>query len=98
MQISNWIVGVVGALQFQILADRIRTEYDVPVIFEPTSFMTARWLEGNPIDIKDFVDKNRANAAQDHDENWVLLARNDWHLNKTAEDFPKVKFIKTKQN
>ena len=95
---ADWIVGVVGALQFQILADRIRTEYDVPVIFEPTSFMTARWLEGSPADIKDFVDKNRANAAQDHDENWVLLARNDWHLNKTAEDFPKIKFIKTKQN
>ena len=95
---ADWIVGVVGALQFQILADRIRTEYDVPVIFEQTSFMTARWLEGNPVDIKDFVDKNRANAAQDHDDNWVLLARNDWHLNKTTEDFPKVKFIKTKQN
>ncbi|MBE6449725.1 MAG: peptide chain release factor 3 [Alphaproteobacteria bacterium] len=95
---ADWIVGVVGALQFQILADRIRTEYDVPVIFEQTSFMTARWLKGNPNDIKNFVDKNRANAAQDHDENWVLLARNDWHLNKTAEDFPKIKFIKTKQN
>ena len=95
---NEWIVGVVGALQFQILADRIRTEYEVPVIFEPTSFMTARWLEGSPADIKDLVDKNRANVAQDYDENWVFLARNDWHLNKTAEDFPKVKFIKTKQN
>ena len=95
---AEWIVGVVGALQFQILADRIRTEYDVPVIFEATSFMTARWLEGSPADIKDFVDKNRANAAEDYDGNWVFLARNDWHLNKTAEDFPKIKFLKTKQN
>ncbi len=95
---NEWIVGVVGALQFQILADRIRTEYEVPVIFEATSFMTARWLEGDAADIKEFVDKNRANAAQDYDENWVFLTRNDWHLNKTAEDFPKIKFLKTKQN
>ena len=26
---SDWIVGVVGALQFDVLADRIRTEYDL---------------------------------------------------------------------
>ena len=60
--------------------------------------MTARWLDGTENDVKDFVDKNRANSAQDYDGNWVFLARNDWHLNKTAEDFPKLKFLKTKQN
>ena len=41
---ADWIVGVVGQLQFEVLADRIRTEYDVPVTFEPTSLHTARWL------------------------------------------------------
>ena len=60
--------------------------------------MTARWLQGDANEIKNFVDKNRANSAQDQDGNWVFLARNDWHLNKTAEDFPKISFIKTKQN
>jgi peptide chain release factor 3 len=33
---SDWIVGVVGALQFDVLADRIRTEYSIPVKFEET--------------------------------------------------------------
>ena len=87
-----------GALQFQILADRIRTEYDVPVVFEPTSFYTARWINGLPQDTKEFADKNRMNVAEDHDGDLVFLARNDWHLNKTAEDFPKVRFIKTKEH
>ena len=41
----DWIVGVVGSLQFDVLADRIRTEYDIPVRFEATSLHTARWLE-----------------------------------------------------
>lgn len=95
---TDWIVGVVGALQFQILADRIRTEYDVPVVFEPTSFYTARWINGLPQDTKEFADKNRMNVAEDHDGDLVFLARNDWHLNKTAEDFPKVRFIKTKEH
>lgn len=95
---SDWIVGVVGALQFQILADRIRTEYDVPVIFEQTSFYTARWVDGKPADRKNFADKNQANVAQDHDGDLIFLARNAWHLNKAEEDFPQVHFIKTKEH
>ena len=36
---ADWIVGVVGPLQFEVLADRIRTEYDVPVRFEATQIL-----------------------------------------------------------
>jgi len=95
---SDWIVGVVGALQFQILADRIRTEYEVPVIFEPTSFVSARWVEGDTNAVKDFTEKNRGNVGTDNEGDWVFLARNDWHLNKTQEDFPKIKMLTTKQH
>ncbi len=31
---TDWIVGVAGALQFDVLADRMRTEYDMEVRFE----------------------------------------------------------------
>jgi peptide chain release factor 3 len=31
---GNWIVGVVGSLQFDVLADRIKSEYEIPVMFE----------------------------------------------------------------
>ena len=44
---SNWIVGVVGTLQFDVLADRIRTEYDIPVNFEKAPLDTARWLHSD---------------------------------------------------
>ncbi len=40
----DWIVGVVGPLQFDVLKDRIRTEYNIPVKFEETSLHTARWI------------------------------------------------------
>jgi len=40
---SDWIVGVVGALQFDVLADRIRTEYEIPVVFEPCGCACTRW-------------------------------------------------------
>ncbi len=93
----EWIVGVVGVLQFEVLADRVRTEFNVEVIFEPTSYITARWLRGNNDDIKKLVDANKATIATDHDGDFVFLARNAWHLSKTTEDFPNVELLKIKE-
>ena len=94
---ADWIVGVVGALQFEVLADRSRTEYDIPVIFEPTSLYTARWVEGNNLDIKKLLDTNRSSLAEDYDGAIVFLARNAWHMDKIQEDFPNLKFLKVRQ-
>jgi peptide chain release factor 3 len=94
---ANWIVGVVGALQFEVLADRIRTEYDVPVHFEPAALVTARWVEADsPVELKRFADNNLSAVADDHDGALVFLARNAWHLSHTAEQWPSIKFLKTK--
>lgn len=96
---TDWIVGVVGALQFDVLADRIRTEYEIPVIFEPTSLYTARWVKAETnAELESFINANRAAMATDHDGEWVFLARNAWHLNKAKEDFPKIKLLETRQN
>ena len=40
------IVGVVGALQFDVITSRLRTEYGVAVEIEPAGYAVARWLEG----------------------------------------------------
>lgn len=94
---SDWIVGVVGALQFEVMADRIRTEYDIPVLFEPTTLLTARWVEcDDPVAMKKFIDSNQAALADDHDDDVVFMARNAWHLDRAAEDNPKVRFLKTR--
>lgn len=96
---ADWIVGVVGGLQFDVLADRIRTEYDVPVHFEPTELYTARWIEADqPADMKAFLDANQTSLADDHEGTPVFLARNAWHLNHTQENAPAVRFHRTKEN
>ncbi len=94
---SDWIVGVVGALQFEVLADRIRTEFDVPVIFEPTSYYTARWVSGDDKAVEKFMNTNGSTMATDHDGAPVFLARNAWHLGKAEEDFPDIKLLKIKE-
>jgi len=95
---ADWIVGVVGSLQFDVLADRIRTEYEVPVRFESTSLYTARWIEADDHQmLKKFTDANGGAMADDHDKSPVFLARNAWHLDKAAEDWPDIRFLKTKE-
>ena len=94
---SDWIVGAVGTLQFEVMADRIRTEYDIPVRFEQTDLMTARWIGGEAANVKRFLDGNRSSIGVDHDGEPVFLARNAWHLNKAAEDYPDLQFMKTRE-
>lgn len=95
---AEWIVGVVGALQFEVMADRIRTEFNIPVIFEPTQYFTARWVScDDKTELKKFMDANQANIAADHDGETVFLARNAWHLGKVNEDFPKIVLSKTRE-
>lgn len=94
---ADWIVGAVGVLQFEVMADRIRTEYDVPVRFEATELMTARWVGGEQQQVKDFLDGNRSAIGVDHDGEPVFLARNAWHLNKAVEDWPDLQFMKTRE-
>jgi peptide chain release factor 3 len=95
---TSYIVGVVGALQFDVLADRIRTEYEIPVHFEGTSLFTARWVDsGDNKLLERFVESNRGAMAEDHTGAPVFLARNNWHLETTAKDWPDVQFAKTKE-
>ena len=91
-------MGVAGALQFDVLADRIRTEYNIPVHFEGTTLFTARWVDtGDHQLLKKFTNANHAAMAEDHNGSPVFLARNAWHLKTTGEEWPDLKFLKTKE-
>ncbi|MEL0089091.1 MAG: peptide chain release factor 3, partial [Rhodospirillales bacterium] len=58
---------------------------------------TARWVASdNPRMLKDFLDKNRGETAEDHDGEPVFLARNAWRLQNAEETYPDVRFLKTK--
>jgi peptide chain release factor 3 len=95
---SSWVVGVLGPLQFDILTDRIRTEYSLPVHFEQVALHTARWLESDDRGAMErFIEQNLANIAEDHDGYPVFLARNAWHLDNAIENWPQIRFVATKE-
>ncbi|HVJ19585.1 MAG TPA: peptide chain release factor 3 [Polyangiaceae bacterium] len=92
------IVGVVGSLQFDVLADRIKSEYEIPVVFEDSALHTARWCEAaDPLKLAEFISKNESYMAEDHTGAPVFLARNAWHLETTSKDFPDVTLLKTRE-
>jgi peptide chain release factor 3 len=92
------VVGVVGPLQFEVLASRIGAEYGLEAKFEDAGVTAARWIEcGDPVALKKFTDANRANLAEDHDGALVFLARNAWHMNRTQEENPQIQFLKTRE-
>jgi peptide chain release factor 3 len=94
---SDFIVGAVGQLQFEVMADRLSGEYALDVIFEPSPYAEARWLSGAPADIEDFASKHRTAIAEDIDENRVFLAKSAWEIGYLSERFPKVGFERTKE-
>ncbi len=95
---AQWIVGVVGELQLEVLSSRIATEYEVKAVFEPSPFDYARWVAADdPLEIKKFMEANRGGAATDRDGAPVFLARNSWELNYTRENWPKIRFLTTRE-
>jgi len=95
---ANWIVGVVGRLQLEVLAARIETEYDIKVSFENAPFETARWVTAeDAAELKRFVDAHRGNMAEDRDGAPVFLAKSNWELGYTAEKWPHVRFSATRE-
>ncbi|MEI6559058.1 MAG: peptide chain release factor 3 [Rhodospirillaceae bacterium] len=95
---ADWVVGVVGPLQFEVLAARIEAEYSLSARFEGAGVDAARWIEcSDAVLLKTFIDGNRSALAEDHDGALVFLARNAWHLNRAQEDFPTLRFLKTRE-
>ncbi|MGH1404415.1 MAG: peptide chain release factor 3 [Alphaproteobacteria bacterium] len=93
----DWVVGVVGPLQFDVLRDRIRSEYEIPVKFEATSLYTARWVSCEDASaLKKFIDSNQSAIAQDHDGDPVFMARNAWHLQDAEDKYKEIVFSSTK--
>ena len=85
-------------MQFEILADRIRTEYNVPVRFDPTRYHTARWVEaGDEKLVKNVQGDLASDMAADHNGAPVFLAKSAWHLTCTEEDWPQVRFLRTRE-
>ena len=94
---SGFIVGVVGALQFEVLASRIELEYGLPVRFEASQFTSARWVQGDKLAVEKFINANKQHMATDNDGDAVFLTRMQWDIDRVLRDYPDVALSATKE-
>jgi len=95
---ADWLVGVVGQLQLEVLASRIATEYGVPISFESVGYELARWIRAeDKLELKRFIEANRSTLAEDKDGDPVYLAQSPWYLQRMEKDWPKLNFFATKE-
>ncbi|WP_298910768.1 peptide chain release factor 3 [uncultured Aliiroseovarius sp.] len=94
---SGFIVGVVGALQFEVLASRIELEYGLPVRFEQSQFTSARWIIGDKDEIEKLVNANKQHIAHDNDGDPVFLTRLQWDIDRVERDYPDLRLSATKE-
>ena len=86
---AQWIVGVVGQLQLEVLVSRLEAEYKVEAALEPAPFATARWVKGADAALKSFTDFNRANLAKDRDGDPVFMAKSPWDVGYQSGKEPR---------
>ncbi|PRY95046.1 peptide chain release factor 3 (bRF-3) [Hasllibacter halocynthiae] len=94
---SGFVVGVVGALQFDVLASRIEGEYGLPVRFEPSQFTSARWITGPKAAVEAFAERNKGHLAHDNDGDLVYLTRLQWDIDRIERDHPELTLSATKE-
>ncbi len=94
---SGFIVGVVGALQFEVLGSRIELEYGLPVRFEPSQFTSARWVHGPKEAVDKLVNANKQHIGHDNDGDIVFLTRLQWDIDRIVRDYPDVTLSSTKE-
>jgi peptide chain release factor 3 len=94
---SGFVVGVVGQLQFEVLASRIEQEYGIPVRFEPTQYTSARWISGPEEKVEAFMKAYRGQMAHDHDGDPVFMTRIQFDIDRATRDHPDVTLSAVKE-
>ncbi|MDK1376932.1 MULTISPECIES: peptide chain release factor 3 [unclassified Sinorhizobium] len=95
---SPAIVGVVGALQLDVLKERLQAEYGLPVSFEMSRFSVCRWISADhPGELDKFITARRGDIARDLDGDPVFMAQDSFSLRYEAERYPAIRMVAIKE-
>jgi peptide chain release factor 3 len=91
------IVGVVGALQLDVLVERLNAEYGLPVSLEQSRFEVCRWVSShNKAELERFLGAYPSSLASDLDGAPVFMASSAFNLRYEQERWPKIAFADVK--
>src|SRR5436305_1273513 len=96
---TSLLLGAVGPLQFEVVAQRLQSEYKVDAVYDAANIYTARWLTFPDETVRrNFVKECASNMARDVADNPVYLAPNKYNLELAMERWPKVGFHDTREH
>jgi len=89
---SSALVGVVGALQLDVLAERLMAEYGLPIAYEASRFTVCRWITADDrIELQKFIDAHFSSIAYDLDQAPVFLSGSAFQLKYEEDRWPLVR-------
>ncbi|MES1154673.1 MAG: peptide chain release factor 3, partial [Rhodanobacter sp.] len=96
---NDLILGAVGVLQFEVVAYRLKDEYNVDASFEPVTVTTARWVHcDDEKKLAEFREKNAMHLAIDGAGELVYIAPTRVNLQLAQERWPQVRFANTREH
>lgn len=96
---NDLVLGAIGVLQFDVVAYRLKREYNVQAIFENVDTRTAWWVDcDDDKKLQQFINKNQANLARDGHDYLVYLAPSMINLQLTQERHPEIQFHNTTES
>ena len=96
---NDLILGAVGILQFDVVAQRLKDEYNVDCVFEHVNVQTARWIACNDEKtLNTFKTKAAANLSYDHAGELVYIAPTRVNLQMSMERYPDIAFLSTREH
>ena len=87
------LLGAVGALQFEVVAHRLRHEYGAAARLVPSSYRFARWVTSeDPVELDRFITANARRVAYDVVEAPTILVGYQSELAAVQEVWPRIDF------
>ncbi len=83
---EEFMVGVVGVLQFEVLEHRLKSEYQVDIVMEGMPFRYVRWVVKSPKEIDKLKLTSTSGRAKDSRDRDVLLFENEWSIRLALEN------------
>lgn len=95
---SDYILGAVGILQFEVTMARLKAEYGVDAVYEAVDFKVARWVDcADRKKMAAFEKENMRNMARDAEGCLSFLTTSEWQLGFCMEEWPDIDFVKTRE-
>ncbi|MEG0743008.1 MAG: peptide chain release factor 3 [Clostridia bacterium] len=83
---EEFLVGVVGVLQFEVLEHRLKNEYGVTMLMDQMAFRYVRWVVKTPVPVAELKLTSSSGRAYDSENRTVLLFENEWSIRLATEN------------